>query len=66
VEIHQGGGAARVTAVAAVPTQSWRHDGSCGAGNPRRVGWQGLNRVGSGAVRLGRFGAVWLGHLGTY
>jgi hypothetical protein len=36
-----------------------------GLGNPRWVGWWGLNRGGSGAVGLGRFSAVWLGRLGA-
>jgi hypothetical protein len=37
-----------------------------GLGNPRQVGWWGLNRGGSGAARLGRFGAVWLGVVYIY
>jgi hypothetical protein len=44
-------------ATVALP-QSWGHDDSCGAGNPRWVGWWGLNGDGSGAVGLGWFGVV--------
>jgi hypothetical protein len=50
-----GGGTTGVTTAA---PQSRGRDSWYGARNPRQVGWWGLNRDDSSAIRLDRFGVI--------